>query len=259
MPPDLAFNTAISFVTNTNWQAYSGETAVSYLTQMAGLTWHNFMSAGVGMAVAIAFIRGLTRHSTQELGNFWADLTRGMLWILLPISIIFALLLMSQGVIQNLRPQYRGDDAGGCGTQVIPQGPVASQEAIKILGTNGGGFFNANCAHPFENPTPLSNFLEMLAIFLIPAGLTYTFGRFAKNQRQGWALFAAMLVLFLAGLAVIYGFEQAGNPLLSKLGVNQHLQPMAAGREYGRQRGAFRHRRLPRSLPPPPPMPPAAR
>ncbi len=228
MSPDLAFNTAISFVTNTNWQAYSGETATSYLTQMAGLTWHNFMSAGVGIAVAIAFMRGITRHSTQELGNFWADLTRGVLWILLPISIVFALLLMSQGVIQNLHRNTVATVMEGPGTQVIPQGPVASQEVIKLLGTNGGGFFNANSAHPFENPTPLSNFLEMLAIFLIPAGLTYTFGCFAKNQQQGWAIFAAMLVLFLAGLAVIYGFEQAGNPVLGKLGVDQrlsHLQP----------------------------------
>lgn len=229
MRPDLAFNTAISFVTNTNWQAYAGETAASYLTQMAGLTWHNFMSAGVGIAVAIAFVRGLTRHSTQELGNFWADLTRGVLWILLPISIVLALLFMSQGVIQNLHHNTVATVMEGAGTQVIPQGPVASQEAIKILGTNGGGFFNANSAHPFENPTPFSNFLQMLAIFLIPAGLTYTFGRFANNQRQGWALFATMLVLFLAGLAVIYGCEQAGNPILSKLGVDQHLSRWQPG------------------------------
>jgi len=228
MSPDLAFNTAISFLTNTNWQGYAGETAVSYFTQMAGMTWHNFMSAGVGLAVAIAFMRGLTRHSTQELGNFWVDLIRGVLWILLPLSIVFALLLMSQGVIQNFNHNTMATVMESTGRQVIPGGPVASQEAIKLLGTNGGGFYNANSAHPFENPTPLSNFLEILAIFLIPASLTYTFGRFAKDQRQGWALFAAMLVLFLAGLAVIYGFEQAGNPILSKLGVDQrlsHLQP----------------------------------
>lgn len=227
MRPDLAFNTAVSFVTNTNWQAYAGETAASYLTQMAGLAWQHFISAAAGLAVAVALIRGLTRHSTQELGNFWVDLTRGILWVLLPISIVLALLLMSQGVIQNLSPYVHATTLEGA-RQVIPQGPVASMEAIKELGTNGGGFFNANSAHPFENPTPFSNFLEMLAILLIPAGLTYTFGRFAKDQRQGWALFIAMLILLLAGVAVVYGFEQAGNPILAKLGVDQtatSLQP----------------------------------
>lgn len=228
MRPDLAFNTAVSFVTNTNWQSYLGEQAASYFSQMVGLTWQNFMSAAAGMAIAVALIRGLTRHSTQELGNFWVDLTRGVLWILLPLSLLWGLLLVSQGVIQNFSPYQTATTVEGA-RQVIPMGPVASQEAIKMLGTNGGGFFNANSAHPFENPTPLSNFLEMLAIFLIPAGLTYTFGRFAKNQRQGWALFAAMGVLFLMGLAVIYGYEQAGNPVLAKLGVNQAATALQSG------------------------------
>jgi len=228
MRPDLAFNTAVSFVTNTNWQSYLGEQAASYFSQMVGLTWQNVMSAAAGMAIAVALIRGLTRHSTQELGNFWVDLTRGMLWILLPLSLLWGLLLVSQGVIQNFSPYQTATTVEGA-HQVLPMGPVASQEAIKMLGTNGGGFFNANSSHPFENPTPLSNILEMLAIFLIPAGLTYTFGRFAKNQRQGWALFAAMGVLFLMGLAVIYGFEQAGNPVLTKLGVNQASTALQSG------------------------------
>lgn len=228
MRPDLAFNTAVSFMTNTNWQSYLGEQAASYFSQMVGLTWQNFVSAAAGMAIAVALIRGLTRHSTQELGNFWVDLTRGVLWILLPLSLLWGLLLVSQGVIQNFSPYLTATTVEGA-RQVIPQGPVASQEAIKMLGTNGGGFFNANSSHPFENPTPLSNFLEMLAIFLIPAGLTYTFGRFAKNQRQGWALFAAMGVLFLMGLAVIYGNEQAGNPVLAKLGVNQAVTALQSG------------------------------
>lgn len=228
MRPDLAFNTAVSFVTNTNWQSYQGEQAASYFSQMVGLTWQNFMSAAAGMAIAIALIRGLSRHSTQELGNFWADLTRGVLWILLPLSLLWGLILVSQGVIQNFSPYQTATTVEGA-RQVIPMGPVASQEAIKMLGTNGGGFFNANSSHPFENPTPLTNFLEMLAIFLIPAGLTYTFGRYAKNQRQGWALFATMGVLFLMGLPVIYGFEQAGNPVLAKLGVNQTATAWQSG------------------------------
>ncbi|HEY3416564.1 MAG TPA: potassium-transporting ATPase subunit KdpA, partial [Armatimonadota bacterium] len=228
MRPDLAFNTAVSFVTNTNWQAYAGEQAASYLTQMLGLAWQHFISAAVGMAVAIALIRGLTRHSAQEIGNFWVDLTRGILWILLPISLLLALAFISQGVIQNFSPYQTATTLEGA-RQIIPQGPVASLEAIKMLGTNGGGFFNANSAHPYENPTPFSNFLQILAIFLIPAGLTYTFGRFAKNQRQGWALFTAMALLFLAGLAVIYGFEQAGNPVLARLGVNQTASALQAG------------------------------
>jgi len=228
LSPDLAFNTAVSFTTNTNWQAYAGETAVSYLTQMAGLAWHNFLSAAVGMAVAIALIRGMTRQATQDIGNFWVDITRTILWILLPLCLLFALVLVSQGVIQNFSSYITATTMEGV-HQTIPQGPVASQEAIKMLGTNGGGFFNANSAHPFENPTPLTNFLEMLAIFAIPAGLTYTFGRFAGNQRQGWALFGAMLLLFAMGLAVIYGFEQIGNPILTTLGVDQHVSALQAG------------------------------
>lgn len=220
MNPYLAFNTAVSFVTNTNWQAYSGESAVSYFTQMVGLTWQNFISAGVGLALAIAFIRALSRQSVEEIGNFWVDLTRGCLWVLLPLSIVFGLVLMSQGVIQNLSPYVHATTMEGS-KQIIAQGPVASQEAIKILGINGGGFFNANSAHPYENPTPLTNFLQVLAIFIIPAGLTYTFGRFVGNQRQGWALFAAMLILFVSGVSGIYWAEQTGNPILSHIGVNQ--------------------------------------
>ena len=228
MPPDLAFNTAVSFVSNTNWQAYSPETTVSYFTQMAGLAWQNFVSAAVGIALAVAFIRGLTRHSAEEIGNFWVDLTRTCLWVLLPISVVLALVFVSQGAIQNLHPYTTVTTLEG-GRQVIAQGPVASQEAIKMFGTNGGGFFNANSAHPFENPTPLTDLLEVLAIFAIPAGLTYTFGRFAGNQRQGWALFAAMLVLFLAGVTIIYSSEQAGNPILAHLGVNQNMSATQAG------------------------------
>jgi len=228
MPTGLAFNTAVSFATNTNWQAYLPETQISYLSQLLGLTWHNFVSAAAGIAVAIALIRGLTRRTAQEVGNFWVDLTRSLLWILLPLSIVFALALASQGVIQNYSPAVTAITMEGP-SQVIPQGPVASQEAIKELGTNGGGFFNANSAHPYENPTPLSNFLEMLAMLLISAGLTYTFGHFAKDQRQGWAIFAVMLTLFLAGLAVVFGFEHAGNPILSRLGVDQRTSALQPG------------------------------
>ncbi|MEN6357625.1 MAG: potassium-transporting ATPase subunit KdpA [Armatimonadota bacterium] len=220
MNPYLAFNTAVSFVTNTNWQAYSGESAATYFTQMIGLTWQNFISAGVGLALAIAFIRALSRQSVEEIGNFWVDLTRGCLWVLLPLSIMFGLVLMSQGVIQNLSP-YVHATTMECSKQIIAQGPVASQEAIKILGINGGGFFNANSAHPYENPTPLTNYLQVLAIFIIPAGLTYAFGRFVGNQKQGWALFATMLILFVAGVSGIYWAEQTGNSILSHIGVNQ--------------------------------------
>lgn len=228
MDPYLAFNTAVSFVTNTNWQAYAGESAATYFTQMVGLTWQNFISAGVGMALAIAFIRALSRQSVEEIGNFWVDLTRGCLWVLLPLSILFGLILISQGVIQNLSPYIHATTLEGS-KQIIAQGPVASQEAIKMLGINGGGFFNANSAHPYENPTPLTNFLQVLAIFLIPAGLTYTFGRFVGNQKQGWALFAAMLLLFVAGVSGIYWAEQTGNPILSKIGVNQTLTATQSG------------------------------
>jgi len=228
MRPALAFNTAVSFATNTNWQAYAGETAVTYFTQMVGLAWHNFVSAATGIALAVALIRGLTRCSTREIGNFWVDLVRCCLWVLLPFSIIGALVLVSQGVIQNLSPYAAATTLGGF-RQLIPQGPVASQEIIKEFGTNGGGFFNANSAHPFENPTPLTNLIEMLAIFAIPAGLTYTFGRYALDQRQGWVLFAAMSILFLAGFGVIYVSESAGNPILSHLGVDQSASALQPG------------------------------
>ncbi len=233
MSPSLAFNTAASFVSNTNWQAYAGESAVTYLTQMFGLTWQNFVSAGVGIALAVAFIRALSRQSVEEIGNFWVDLTRSCLWVLLPLSIVLGLALMAQGVIQNLSPYVHTTTIEGA-KQVIAQGPVASQEAIKMLGTNGGGFFNANSAHPYENPTPLTNFLEVLAIFIIPAGLTYTFGRFIGNQKQGWALFMAMLILFIAGVSGIYLAEQSGNPILSHIGVNQTL---SAGQSGGNMEG----------------------
>jgi K+-transporting ATPase ATPase A chain len=215
---DLSFNTAVSFTTNTNWQSYTPETTVSYLTQMIGLATHNFFSAAAGIAVAIAFVRGFARHAVKTLGSFWVDLTRAITYILLPLSVVGALLLCSQGVIQNLHPYTKAATVEGA-VQTIPQGPVASQEAIKMIGTNGGGFLNANSAHPYENPTPLSNFLEMLFIFLIPAGLTYTFGKMVRDTRQGWAIFAAMGALFLIGVCVVYPAEQAGNPILAKLGV----------------------------------------
>ncbi len=215
---DLAFNTAVSFTTNTNWQSYVPETTMSYLTQMMGLATHNFFSAAVGIVVAIAMVRGFARHSTKLLGNFWVDFTRATLYVLLPLSIVGALLLCSQGVIQNFHPYEKAATLEGV-VQTIPQGPVASQEAIKMIGTNGGGFFNANSAHPYENPTPLANFLQMVFIFIIPAGLTYTFGKMVRDTRQGWAIFAAMCTLFLVGVAVTYPAEQAGNPILSRLGI----------------------------------------
>jgi K+-transporting ATPase ATPase A chain len=220
MDPMLAFNTAVSFMTNTNWQNYAGETAVSYLTQMLGLTWHNFVSAGAGIAIGIAFIRGLTRSACRGIGNFWVDLTRAVLYVLLPIAFVIALLLASQGVIQNFSSYTHITTLEG-GTQTIAQGPVASQEAIKELGTNGGGFFNANSAHPFENPNPLTNFIEIIAMLLIPAGLTYVVGKMAGDTRQGWVLLAAMVVLFSLGVATIYGFEKAGNPNLTTAGATQ--------------------------------------
>jgi K+-transporting ATPase ATPase A chain len=216
--PDLSFNTAVSFTTNTNWQAYTPETTMSYLTQMIGLATHNFFSAAAGMAVAIAFVRGFARHSVKTLGNFWVDLTRAITYILLPLSVVGALLLCSQGAIQNFTPYTKAATLEGA-AQTIPQGPLASQEAIKMIGTNGGGFTNANSAHPYENPTPFSNFLEMLYIFIIPAGLTYTFGKMVRDTRQGWAIFAAMSALFLIGVFVTYPAEQAGNPNLAKLGI----------------------------------------
>src|SRR5450755_3435650 len=216
--PDLAFNTAVSFGTNTNWQAYTPETTVSYFTQMVGLAVHNFTSAAAGIATAMAMVRGFSRRSANSIGNFWVDLTRATLYLLLPLSLAGALLLVSQGCIQNFHPYDKATTLEGA-TQTIAQGPTASQEAIKMIGTNGGGFFNANSAHPFENPTPFSNFLQILFIFLIPAGLTYTFGKMVKDTRQGWALFAAMSVVFLAGVFVVYPAEQSGNPNLTKLGV----------------------------------------
>jgi K+-transporting ATPase ATPase A chain len=227
-PLDLAFNTAVSFVTNTNWQAYSGESAASYLTLMSGLAVQNFLSAATGLCIAIALIRGFTRHTSQTIGNFWQDMTKSVLYILLPISIIAALLLVSQGVIQNFDPYANSSlvqsiqtpDGQNISNQMIPMGPIASQEAIKELGTNGGGPFNANSAHPFENPNPLTNFLEILLILIIPFSLTYTFGRFAGNTRQGWALFSTIMILFILFLGVMYWSEYSGNPLVQKLGVN---------------------------------------
>lgn len=220
VPPALAFNTAVSFTTNTNWQAYSGESTMSYLTQMAGLAFHNFTSAAAGLAVAIAFIRGLARRESDSIGNFWVDLTRSILWVLLPACVLGALMFVSQGVIQNFAAYTPVQTVEGA-KLLIPQGPVASQEIIKQLGTNGGGFFNANSSHPFENPTPLSNFLQMVCIFAIPAGLTYTLGRFTRNQRHGWAVLAAMSALFLAGVTTVYWAESKGNPLLASAGVDQ--------------------------------------
>jgi K+-transporting ATPase ATPase A chain len=233
--PDLAWSTAASFTTNTNWQAYAGETTMSYLTQMAGLAFHNFASAAAGIALAVAFLRGLARREARTLGNFWVDLTRAVLYLLLPLCLALSLVLVAQGVVQNLAPYARArqlepqrvETAGPDGRktaavvaeQTIPQGPVASQEAIKELGTNGGGFFNANSAHPYENPTPLTNFLEMLALLAIPAGLTYTLGRMTGNQRHGWAVLAAMAALMLAGVLALYAAEARGNPILTRLGV----------------------------------------
>jgi K+-transporting ATPase ATPase A chain len=247
----LAFNTAASFTTNTNWQNYSGESTMSYLTQMAGLAYHNFASAAVGIALAIAFVRGIARKEKETLGNFWVDMTRSILWVLLPGCIVYALLLVSQGAVQNLKPydtakliepqqvQKTGTDGkpmvGQDGKpvmdtvtdQTIAQGPVASQEAPKMLGTNGGGFFNANSSHPFENPTPLSNLLQILSIFAIPAGLTYTLGRMTGSPRHGWAVWAAMAVLFLCGVTAAYWAEARGNPLLH--GADQQATAMQPG------------------------------
>jgi potassium-transporting ATPase potassium-binding subunit len=247
--PDSSFNTAVSFVTNTNWQAYSGESTMGYLVQMAGLAVQNFLSAATGIAVAIALIRGFARHTAQTLGNFWVDVTRSTLYVLLPLSAVLALILVSQGVIQNLdgyrdattieKLSYQNPKLDAAGsplkdaagnavteaattqTQTLPMGPAASQESIKELGTNGGGFFNANSAHPYENPTPLTNFLEMLAIILIPFALTYTFGKMVGDTRQGWAVLAAMLILLVSLILVAYHSEQHGNPLIAKQGIDQ--------------------------------------
>ena len=246
---DLSFNTAASFTTNTNWQNYTGESTMSYLSQMVALASHNFFSAAGGIAVAAALVRGIARDKAATLGNFWCDLTRTCLYLLLPICLVFAVFLVSQGMIQNFSPyqsakvmepyttQIPKKDASGnevkdaqgktvmeevkVETQTIPQGPVASQVAIKMLGTNGGGFFNANAAHPFENPTPLSNFIQMLSIFLIPAGLTYYLGRLVRHQKHGWSVWAAMFLLFLIGVLICWGAESYGNPRLTTLGVDQ--------------------------------------
>jgi len=226
--PDLAFNTAASFTTNTNWQAYSGETTMSYLTQMAGLTFHNFVSAAAGIAVAIAVIRGFVRRCARTIGNFWVDLVRAVLWVLLPICALFTLVLVWQGVPENLNPYVHAKTLEGA-TQVIAQGPVASQEAIKELGTNGGGFFNANSSHPYENPTPLTNLLEMLAILSISAALTHTFGAMAGDRRQGWALFVTMALLFLLGAALTIWSEQSGNPQFAALGIDTSASALQSG------------------------------
>ncbi|HTC36782.1 MAG TPA: potassium-transporting ATPase subunit KdpA [Bryobacteraceae bacterium] len=226
--PDLAFNTAVSFLTNTNWQSYVPEQTLSYLVQMAALTVQNFISAAAGMAIAVAVIRGFARHEVRTLGNFWVDMTRATLYVLLPISFIGALFLCSQGAIQNLKPNTTITTVEGA-KQVITQGPVASEEAIKELGTNGGGFFNANSAHPFENPTPLSNLFEMWMLLVIPAAFTYTFGKMIGDTRQGWAIFAAFTVMFLAGVFVCYGFEQAGNPNLAKFGIQSEATATQPG------------------------------
>jgi len=229
--PDLAFNTAVSFTTNTNWQAYSGESTMSYFTQMAGLAYHNFVSAAAGMAVAIAFIRGIAQREKETLGNFWVDMVRATLWVLLPISIAGALFLVSQGVVQNLKPYdtVTTVDAAAMREQTIAQGPVASQEIIKQFGTNGGGFFNANSAHPFENPTPLTNFLSMFAIFAISAGLTYTLGSMTGSRAHGWAVWAAMAFLFVAGVTAAYWAEARGNPLLTAAGADQVASEASPG------------------------------
>jgi potassium-transporting ATPase potassium-binding subunit len=254
---DSAFNTAVSFITNTNWQGYSGESAMSYLTQMAGLAVQNFLSAASGIVVAIVLIRGLARHSVQTVGNVWADLTRSTLYVLLPLALVLALALVSQGVIQNFSPYrevttlepltYQQPKTDGTGNplkdaagnpvmetlaihaQTLPMGPIASQESIKELGTNGGGFVNANSAHPYENPTAIANLLEMLAILIVPAALTYTFGRMVGDTRQGWAVLAAMVILFVSLLSIAAYNEQRGNPLLPALGVDQAASASQSG------------------------------
>ena len=243
--PDLAFNTAVSFATNTNWQSYGGETTMSYLTQMLALGVQNFLSAASGMAVLVALIRGFARRQTESLGNFWVDMTRSTLYVLLPLSVLLALTLVSQGVVQSFSPSksvalvepvkieaVQGAQPGAAQTmaeQRIPLGPAASQIAIKQLGTNGGGFFNVNSAHPFENPTPLSNFLEMLAILLIPAALCYTFGRMVRDTRQGWAVLIAMLVIFVPLTFLGYAAEQSGNRLLQPTAVDQQVSDLQSG------------------------------
>jgi potassium-transporting ATPase potassium-binding subunit len=255
--PDSSFNTAISFITNTNWQGYSGESTMGYLVQMAGLAVQNFLSAATGIAVAIALIRGFTRHTVNTIGNFWVDVTRCTLYILLPLSVVLALALASQGVIQNFagykdattveKITYQNPKTDAAGnpikdaagnavtetattqTQTLPMGPIASQEAIKELGTNGGGFYNANSAHPYENPSPLTNMLELLAILLIPFALTYTFGKMVGDTRQGWVVLTAMLILFVPLVMLAFHSEQAGNPLIAKQGIDQVASSLQAG------------------------------
>jgi len=226
--PDLSFNTSTSFVSNTNWQNYGGESTLSYFAQMAALTVQNFLSAAAGIAVAIAVIRGFARHQMRTIGNFWVDVTRASVYVLLPISFVGALFLCSQGVIQNLKPYTDVTTVEGA-KQTIAQGPVASQESIKELGTNGGGFFNANSAHPFENPTPLTDLFEMWLLLVIAAALTYTFGRMVGDTRQGWAIFAAFLIMSSAGVLICYGFEQRGNPILAKMGIQTAATAGQAG------------------------------
>ncbi len=231
-----AFETAASFTTNTNWQSYSGESTMSYMSQMMQLTFHNFASAAVGMCVAAALVRGLANRSAGRLGNFWVDLVRGTLYIFIPASLILALVFVQQGVLQNLHSYLSLTTLEGA-KQVLAMGPVASQEAIKQLGTNGGGFFNANAAHPFENPTPWTNFLEMVATFAIPAGATYWFGRVVKHQKHGWALWIAMFLMFLSGTAVTYRFEAAGNPIHAARGVETHAASGALAQAGGNMEG----------------------
>jgi K+-transporting ATPase ATPase A chain len=228
MTPDLAFNTAVSFMTNTNWQSYSPDTTLSYLVQMGALAVQNFVSAAVGIAVAVAMIRGFSRHTAKTIGNFWVDLTRGTIYILLPISIVAALFFVWQGSIQNFKGPATVQTLEGT-PQTIEQGPLASQLAIKMLGTNGGGYFNANSAHPYENPTPLSNLLQMLLIFVLGAGLTYQFGKMVRDTRQGWAIFATMSVLFLAGAIICYWAEQRGNPMTASMGIERTYNSTQAG------------------------------
>ncbi len=260
VPPDLAFNTAASFTTNTNWQAYSGESTMSYLTQMAGLAYHNFVSAATGIALAIAFIRGIAQKEKDTIGNFWVDLVRCTLWVLLPFCIVGALFLVSQGVVQNLRPydkvavidpqRVTAPDANGkpqmqvVTEQTIAQGPVASQEIIKEFGTNGGGFFNANSSHPFENPTPLSNFFEMFCIFAISSGLTYTLGQMTGSPKHGWAVWGAMAFLFFAGVSTAYWAEARGNPILTTVGADQTVSAGSSRWQHGRQGVPVRHRQF---------------
>ena len=237
VPPALAFNTSISFNTNTNWQNYGGETTMTYFTQMVGLTVHNFLSAAAGIAVLMAVIRGFTRHTAKTIGNFWVDMTRSVLYVLIPLALVLAIVLMSQGVVQTLSKyktanllQSTQNSSGQTVTQqVIAVGPVASQEAIKMLGTNGGGFFNTNSAHPFENPTPLTNFLEVMAILLIPAALCYTFGKMVNDTRQGWAILSAMTIIFVVMLSVCVWSEQAGNPALNNMNINQSATSTQSG------------------------------